>query len=275
MQGNSSASRTDTSAPITGDMNRPIYRHLAEKKWRARARLINEQRITQMSVTPDVLPSIDLKASVEMSYYGTKLNSSNRIIPRTTRSGQRVSVQPGEYVASMVAEQPPKLDVQVFDKGERLVTVAIVDPDVPNLAKDGFDYRCQFLASNIKIGPAAPTIRLAQLKPTSVLLPWEVPTAIKGGPYHRIAIIVLEQPEGVVDVAKAMEKVQRKGFVLRSFVDRHALKAVGATLFRIEHDEWMDDVMRRNGFEKMVGMELKRKRVEPLPYKKKDGSRYR
>ena len=126
-------------------MSRPIYRHLADKKWRARARLITEQRITQMSVIPDVLPSIDLTASVELSYHGTKLNSSNRIIPRTARSGQRVAVQPGEYVASIVAEQPPKLDVQVFNKGERLVTIAIVDADVPNLEKDGFDYRCQFL----------------------------------------------------------------------------------------------------------------------------------
>jgi len=228
-----------------------------------------------MSVIPDVLPSIDLTASVELSYHGTKLNSSNRIIPRTARSGQRVAVQPGEYVASIVAEQPPKLDVQVFNKGERLVTIAIVDADVPNLEKDGFDYRCQFLASNVKISPTATTIRLAQLNQASVLLPWEVPTAIKGGPYHRIAIIVLEQPDGAVDVQKAMEKVQREGFVLRSFADRHALKAVGASLFRVEHDEWMDDVMRRNGFADMVGVELKRKRVEPLPYKKKDGSRYR
>ena len=114
-----------------GDMSRPIYRHLADKKWRARARLITQQRITQMSVIPDVLPSIDLTASVEMSYHGTKLNSSNRIIPRTSRSGQRVAVQPGEYVASTVAEQPPKLDLQVFNKGERLVTCLLYTSPSP------------------------------------------------------------------------------------------------------------------------------------------------
>jgi large subunit ribosomal protein L35 len=229
-----------------------------------------------MAVIPDILPSIDLTASVTLSFHGTKSESSNRILPRANRAGHRVEVQPGEFVASLVSEHAPKLDVQVFDKGERMVTIAIVDADVPNLEKDGFDFRCQFLATNVMVSPTETTIRLSQLNGTEqVLLPWLAPVAGKGNPYHRVAVLVLEQPEGKVNAAKALEKVHRDGFVLRSFADRHALKAVGGSLFRVEHDEWMDEIMARNGYEDLVGVELKRKRIDPLPYKKKDGARYR
>lgn len=188
-----------------------------------------------------------------------------------------MTVQPGEFVASAVAEHAPKLEVQVFDKGERMVTVAVVDCDVPNMAKDGFDYRCQFLAANVKVSPTQPTVRLAALSAAEqVIFDWRAPYAVKGSPYHRVAVVVLEQPEGRVAVEKAREKVLRDGFVLRSFADRHALKPVGAGLFRVEWDEWMDGVMQRLGLsEEERSVELKRKKVEPLPYKKKDGARYR
>lgn len=265
------------NTPSPGDMSRPIYRHLSNLKWRSRARLISQQRLTQMSIIPDLLPSLDATASVDIAFHGTKSNSPDRILPRPTPTGQRVTVQPGEFVASAVAEHAPKLEVKVFDKGERLVTIAVVDCDVPNMAKDGFDYRCQFLATNVKVSPTQPTIRLASLNETEqVLLPWRAPYAVKGSPYHRVAIVVLEQPEGRIAVEKAKEKVERHGFVLRSFADRHALKPVGAGLFRVEWDEWMDGVMQRLGLtEAQRSVELKRKKVEPLPYKKKDGARYR
>lgn len=229
-----------------------------------------------MSIIPDLLPSIDLTADVVLSFHGTKTASPDRILPRPTRIGHRVDVQPGEFVASAVAEHAPKLEIQVFNKGERLVTVAVVDADVPNVEKDGFDFRCQYLAANVAVSPTSGTVRLSQLDASSqILLPWQAPVSVKGSPYHRIAVLVFEQADGALDIAKAVEKVQRNGFVLRSFADRHALKAVGGSLFRVEHDEWMDAVMVRNGFGEEVGTELKRKRVEKGVYKKKDGARYR
>lgn len=259
----------------TGDMNRPVYRHLAEKKWRSRRRLITMQRVTQMNVVPDVLPSIDVTADVSLYFHGLK-SPSKILLPREDTIGHRVAVQPGEYVASKVSEHSPRLEVQVFDKGERLVTVAIVDSDVPDLEKDGFNYRCHFLASNIKISPTLTAIRLGQLKAgEQVILPWMPPYAQKGSPYHRISVLVMQQPDGkAIDAAQVKEKVVRDGFKLRAFADRHQLHTIGAHLFRTEWDEWMDEVMTRNGYEG-AGVELKRKRAEKLPYKKKDGARYR
>src|ERR1700728_4786974 len=104
-------------------MNKPIYRYLADKQWRRYKWLLLMQRITQMNVMPDILPKIDPIAEVILAF------------------GRR-NVQPGDFVDSRVSEILPRLKVQVFDKGERLVTVVVVDADVPVLEKDDFTYHC-------------------------------------------------------------------------------------------------------------------------------------
>ncbi|OCL08587.1 phosphatidylethanolamine binding protein [Glonium stellatum] len=250
-----------------GDMNKPIYRYLADKQWRQYRRLVSMQRITQMNVMPDVLPKIDPVAEVTLAF------------------GRR-NVQPGDFVDSRVSEVIPRLKVQVFDKGERLVTVVVVDADVPVLDKDSFTYRCHFIASNIPISPTSTSIPLNQLDrpvkgsqeetPKHIALPWLPPYAHKGSPYHRLAVLLLQQGEGkTIDTAKVAQETKRDGFIMRSFVDKHQLKPVGVTMFRTQWDEGTAGVMTRLGLEDEAKIEFKRKRVEPLPYKKKDPKRYR
>jgi large subunit ribosomal protein L35 len=215
------------------------------------------QRITQMTVIPDILPSIDPTAAVELAF------------------GSR-TVQPGEFVDSRVSEIPPRLNVHVYDKGERLVTIAVVNPDVPNVEKDGFDYRCHFLACNVRISPTEIAIPLRNLQTeTQVVLPWLPAYTQKGAPYNRMSVLVFQQDEGqVLNVKDIAQRVERDGFVLRSFADRHKLAPVGVHLFRSEWDEGTAGVMQRAGIPGHDVM-FKRKRIDPLPYKKLPGSRYR
>ena len=218
--------------------------------------MILVQRITQMNVIPDLLPHIDPGVDVSMNF------------------GRR-NVRPGDFVDSRVSEMPISVNAQVFDKGERLVTVAVVDLDVPNLEKDGFDYRCHYLAVNVPLTPSDPALRLRQLPTSQVMFPWMPPFAQKGTPYHRLSVVVLQQPEGKsVDPDVARAKVERDGFNLRSFGDKFALKPVGISLFRTQWDEGTAGVMQRAGIEGS-DVEFRRKKVEPLPYKKKNPERYR
>ncbi|KAI2082572.1 mitochondrial 54S ribosomal protein YmL35 [Ophidiomyces ophidiicola] len=240
-----------------GDMDKPIYRFLADRKWREYRRAILVQRITQMKVVPDVLAHIDPIVDVKLSF-------------------GRKSVQPGEFVNSRASTVAPDLQIQSFAKDAKLVTIAVVDPDVPNLETDAFDHRCHFLAINVPISPTEISVSLDKLAPESqVILPWLAPYALKGSPYHRISILIMEQKDQKsLDYNVAQKKVEREGFRLRSFETRHQLKPIGAHLFRTHWDEDMLDVMTGLGVEG-IDIELKRKRVEPLPYKRRNPASFR
>jgi large subunit ribosomal protein L35 len=253
-----------TSFP--GDMSKPIYRYLADKKWREMRRKILMQRVTQMGVIPDVLPHIDPVARVELKF------------------GRKV-VQPGDFVPSVRSEMPPTLDIQVYDKGERLVTIVAVDSDVPNTEKDGFDYRCHGIWANVAIDPTKPVVSLENIAQESIMFPWIPPYAQKGSPYHRISFFVLQQiPLGEASLALNVESLaqefERDGFVLRSFIarceidQRIKLKPVGINMFRTEWDEGTEALMRRHGIPGW-DVEYKRQRIQKLPYFRKDGERYR
>ncbi|KAF2867732.1 phosphatidylethanolamine-binding protein [Massariosphaeria phaeospora] len=243
-----------------GDMNKPIYRHLASLKWRKYKRLVLEQRISQMNIVPDLLPALDLAADIDLGF-------------------GRKNIPPGEFVDSEMSESMPRLNVQCFEAGEKLVSVVVVDADVPVPEQDGFTYRCQFIASNILISPtqtSIPLIRIDQddnkiTDPAAkrIVLPWQAPLAQRGAPYHRLAVIVLEQKDAKALNVLDVKRTRRHGFILRSFVDKHQLKPLTATLFRTQWDDNMAGVMERAGMESMINVELKRKRLEPLPHKRR------
>ena len=217
------------------------------------------QRISQFHLVPDILPHLDPTAEVSLGF------------------GRR-NVQPGEIVDSRVSEIPARLKVQVFDKGERMVSVVVMDPDVPDEAKDSFGTRCHFLAVNIPVSPANPSVPLSKLKKdTHVVLPWLPPFAQKGAPYHRLAIFVLQQQEGHVlklEDLKNGKEAKRNGWKLQGFMEPRKLTPVGVNVFRTVWDEGADGVAVRAGYEE-AGVEFVRKKPEKLPYKKKDGARYR
>ncbi|EXJ78638.1 hypothetical protein A1O1_09039 [Capronia coronata CBS 617.96] len=240
-----------------GDMNKPIYRYLAERKWREYPRKVLVQRITQMNVVPDVVPNVDPIVDVKIAF-GKK------------------AVGSGDFVPSDVSEKPCQLTLQAFDRGEKMVTIAVVDPDVPNVETDSFDSRCHYLASNITISPTKPLVDLSKLSPGSqVLLPWLPPHAQKGSPYHRLSIVILQHKDNIpIDFEPAKQKVERDGFTLRSFMSRHLLTPISASLFRTRWDESTAAVMERAGLEG-ANVELKRKKVEPLPYKRRNPSSFR
>jgi large subunit ribosomal protein L35 len=239
-------------------MSKPIYRYLADKKWRSYRRKIVLQRIEQMNVVPDYLMKVDPIYDVTFAF------------------GRKQTV-PGDKVPSKVSEVPPSLNIQPFDKGERLVTVVVVDGDVPDFANDRFTYRLHYLASNIPVSPTSTSIRLSDLsKDTQEVMPWLPPVAQKGSPYHRLAIFVLTQEGGhKLDPKAIQEAIPKDGFKLRSFLDKFGpLKTDGVTLFRSVWDEDTPGVMARAGI-KGADVELKRRRVEPLPYKRKSSIRFR
>lgn len=177
-------------------------------------------------------------------------------------------MQPGDYVDSRVSEVPPTLKVQVFDKGERLVTVVVVDSDVPVIEEDNFIHRCHYIAANIPISPTQTSVPLGKVKGEQLVLPYLPAFAQKGSPYHRYSVFVLEQQPGQTIDTTALKETKRDSFLLRSFVDKHGLKPVGLSIFRSTWDEGTAGVMQRAGVEGW-DVEFKRKRIPALKPKQK------
>lgn len=244
----------------TGDMSFPVYRFLAERKWREMKRKILEQRITQMSVIPDVYPFADPVLDIDIKF-------------------DRFVVTPGDFLSTSRTARAPRLKLQQFDAGPKMVTIVAIDSDVPNVEKDGFDYRCHGIWSNIVINPTDNIINLNLLKEDQTVLSWTPPYVQKGSPYHRISLWVFEQGlEKHNDTQKVALQVQRQNFVLRNFVDKMDFKKqpLGVTMFRTQWDETTEGVMAKWKIEG-ANLEFKNKKAERLPdkYRMKDGARYR
>ncbi|KIW00276.1 uncharacterized protein PV09_08166 [Verruconis gallopava] len=255
-----------------GDMNKPIYRYLADKKWRSMKRKVLMQRITQMHVVPDALPGIDPTLDVDLLW-------------------RRRGFTPGDFVPCSLSANPPSLRIQKFDKGEAMLTVVAVDSDVPDVESDGFRARCHGVWTGIRISPNEPNV--GKLGGTNAkfetVVPWSPPYAQKGSPYHRISLFVFEHAdrkplseEQIASVKKAAASSETASaedatqIWLRGFVEMTGLKATGVTMFRTQWDETTREVMEKHGIEG-ADIEFRRKKPEKLPekYRVKDGLRYR
>ncbi|KAK3945055.1 phosphatidylethanolamine-binding protein [Diplogelasinospora grovesii] len=242
-----------------GDMNKPIYRYLAENRWRGMDYKIITQRIEQFNVVPDILPKFDPTMDVQLSFRGSK-------------------AAPGTILDSRLTETPPTLRMQVFDAGERLLSVVVMDADVPDPMSDGFKRRCHFLAANIPWDPTKKTLSLHRFGATptgaaptpstsegDLAVPWLPAFAQKGSPYHRMNVFVLEQ-SGPLDTAKLKELYDgagRDSFSIKSFRDKFNARPVGFNLFRSVWDEGTAGVMQRHGIPG-ADVEFKRQRVYSL-----------
>lgn len=213
------------------------------------------QRVKQFHITPDVLPQFDPKIDVQMTFRGYK-------------------IQPGEIIDSLVTETPPNLRLQVFDSGKHLVSVVVMDSDVPDPENDAFTSRLHFIASNIEIDSLTKNISLNTIskEPAEKLaVPWLPPTAQEGAPYHRLSIWILRhkcnQPR---DIKKLQEEWlnRRDGFKLKDFISQYKMTPIGFNIFRSIWDPHTRQVMERHG---IPGADVvyRRKRVHSLKQPKK------
>jgi large subunit ribosomal protein L35 len=228
-------------------MNKPIYRHYAERKWRSYDYRLITQRIKQFNIVPDVLPKLIPVADVQLFF-------------------RQYKIPPGQIVDSIISENPPRLRVQVFDKGERLVSLVVLDSDVPDADKNAFSKRCHYLAANIPLSPSDTSLPLSMIRGEDQLaVPWLPPTSQKGAPYHRLGIYLLEQkPDTKLDVAKLKELyASRDGFSLKSFRDKFSLTPVGFNMFRTVWDENTAGVMARHSVSG-ADVEFRQARVHSL-----------
>ncbi|KAM0746918.1 PEBP-like protein [Meredithblackwellia eburnea MCA 4105] len=211
-----------------GDLSKPVYRHLAELKWRKEGDLaILMQRVTQMNVTPDILPSISPVAEVKISIDGEVIEPGVFRLPSQTREGIAI-------------------EAQVFHPEERLYTLLLVDPDVPWEESESFTTFAHLLVPNITLSSTSTTI-----SSTTAALPYIPPHPQRGTPYHRYTALLFAQSKPI-DVQT--EGLEREGFNVREFAQEHDLTAEGVSFWRAK---WQEGVVGQI-YQQVLG------RVEPV-----------
>ncbi|KAK4704677.1 hypothetical protein P7C70_g1530, partial [Phenoliferia sp. Uapishka_3] len=231
-----------------GDMSKPVYRHLAERAWRKEGDLaILMQRVTQMSITPDLLPSISPIADVRIAIGG------NTIVPGVFAKPSEVSTnfarKPGSRlkIDPVQTREAPEIKVQVYHAEERLYTLLMIDPGESNpfsfvssfIKIESWTYPSLFVRCARRVNPKlyhlrplaaaldSPNITLSSTS-TTILpslpahLPYIPPHPQRGTPYHRYTFLLLAQSAPV-----EFSGVEREAFDTRAFLKEYGMEAEG------------------------------------------------
>lgn len=217
------------------DLRQPVYRHLAQRDWKKYDMLINIQRLEQLHVIPDTLPTIEPRASIELQFPGP-INKK---------------VTPGEILRNSVTAVPPVLKVQEFEEipDGSLYTLLIVDPDTPDVVNDSFSTTLHWAVANIPLSNIDPNVDVSKADQLVSYLP---PHPEKNTPTHRYCVWVFRQASepgeiNKLEISKDDASLTRENFDIRAFVQANKLDPVAAHVWRVKYDLSTEEVREKFG----------------------------
>ncbi|KAK9378876.1 phosphatidylethanolamine-binding protein [Kockiozyma suomiensis] len=218
------------------DMQFPVYRYLARKKWEQipRAQLVD--RLENMHVIPDTMPYIKPTVDLRVRFPGPTA----------------YWFDPGRILSTAVTAQVPEFQINTFEDKTSRYTIVIVDPDTPDFANDSYKSTLHYILSDIEIHGNKPDV---DTEASTVVVPYLPPHPEKNSGIHRYAVWLFEQPDGErlairqrgskeIDNSKLLD---RDEFDIRLFRSAYGLKAVGAHLWRNKYDSQTEAVREKFG----------------------------
>ncbi|KAK0245524.1 phosphatidylethanolamine-binding protein [Armillaria nabsnona] len=164
------------------DMRNPAHRHLREQNWRGEGKLdLLMERIHQMNVIPDVLPS--LHPSIDLSI---KVRQTHLAGPTYRSRG----IEPGVFLSPKQTIAPPTVYATAFHLDTRLYTMMLVDSDVPDPENETFTTFLHWLCPNVPLS----AINSGPIKNLNTHTQYVPPHPQQGTPYHRYSLLLLPQP---------------------------------------------------------------------------------
>ncbi|KAH7884029.1 phosphatidylethanolamine-binding protein [Phlebopus sp. FC_14] len=215
------------------DLSKPVDRHIIERRWRKEGPLdLLMERLHQMHIVPDVLaglhPSLDLRITFPDHHVKTDARKKYR------------HVEPGVYLLPEQTVNPPRLYTDVFHTDERLYTLIMVDPDVPDVANSTYGTFLHWLQPNISLSATTP-VPISDINTHTQYIP---PHPQKGTPYHRYTLLLLRQ-KTTLDIPPFTAE-ERLGFSMRDFIENYDLDitAGGAHMWREVWSAGVSDIFR-------------------------------
>ncbi|KAG9104689.1 hypothetical protein FRC06_000075 [Ceratobasidium sp. 370] len=197
------------------DLSQPVYRHLLEQSWRRKGTLdLLMERVHQMKVIPDLLPAFHPTMDLRLSFV------------------EGEEVVPGVFLPVDATLQPPSITAQAFHAEEKLYTLLMVDPDVPDPSTQGFSTYVHALQPNIPLSATKTQVLLSASEGT---LPYIPPHPQNGTPYHRYTTFLLPQAS---QLSVEASEISRENFDMRTFFEEYKYdRGGGIHMFRGEWDK--------------------------------------
>ncbi|KZT32151.1 PEBP-like protein [Sistotremastrum suecicum HHB10207 ss-3] len=198
------------------DLSKPVYRHLAEKKWREDGALdLVMERVYQMSVVPDLLPAIHPTIDLRVLFDEPPPRST---FLRSRVKRRKLAVEAGSFLLPEQTRQPPVLYTTVFHPEERFYTLLMLDPDYPDEETQSYKTLLHWIHPNIPLSSTFTDPLPIPPRPQTNYIP---PHPQRGTPYHRYTILLLQNPGGAkLDLNPQEYLNHREGFDTRAFVDK-------------------------------------------------------
>jgi len=222
-----------------GHMERPVMRHLAERRWKKEGGLdLIMGRIYQNKVVPDVLPDIPPLLPLSLSV------PDGLVEPGLTIDCQSLEQAP---VLLHQAFQHPTVPTSSEPSPSALYTLVAVDPDTPESETHGYSERLHYLKTDIPISILSGETGLIQSAEGKELVSWEPLAPPRNTHKHRLVFVLLrQQAPSTLNYSPPREK-----FSLRSLMatfDFPLNSVVGVNLVRSEWTEesasYIDKVWR-------------------------------
>ncbi|EIN13222.1 PEBP-like protein [Punctularia strigosozonata HHB-11173 SS5] len=221
------------------DMTQPVYRKLTDLKWRTEGDLdLLMERIHQMNVVPDVLPSLHPTIDVRVTFPEAP-SPRNRTVRKAYKA-----VEPGVYLVPEQTRKPPHIYVSVMHPEERYYTLLLVDPDVPNETDGTYQTYLHWMITNIRLSS---TTSLIETSRPYIPFPYVPPHPQKGTDYHRYTLLLLPhaEPDKRIDIKPPTNAdADRQNFDVRGFMAEHGLDGSvggGAHMWR---EVWNEEVSK-------------------------------
>ena len=236
-------------------MDRPVIRHLAQKRWEKEGGLDRlMQRVEQMGVVPDLVGGIRGSAPITFS----------------TSQGE---VEPGSVQLPSAFENPPSLNVQILDNTEALYTLLVVDADAPNYETQSYSQRLHYYKSDISLNHSTGEQDLFGSGIGKEALGWEAPLPPRGSGVHRYVFLLLRQS------SSSSAPTQREDFDVRSLSEQGS-EITALSLFRSkwtkEENTYIEETYRKvHGVEVPVFEKAPKELRYGMPLNKKSMERER
>ncbi|SGZ49845.1 CIC11C00000003486 [Sungouiella intermedia] len=220
------------------DRSQPVYRKYLQKKWESYALMVTMQRLEQLHVIPDTLPTLEPAVDVRIKFgHNSKGEFSDWVVP-------------GAKLPAFAVEMPPTIEIQEFSIPEEhsgLYSVLLVNPDTPDLETNSFRTTLNYGLHNVPLTYTENTITPGKLltNPQWIFKKYQPLLPEKNAPTQRACLWVFRQEKELSAV-----DFNSEDFDIRSFADTNNLTAVGAHVWRQDFDRSVNQVREKYGLPK-------------------------